>query len=192
MHPKLLKLLRRVFDVSKHPDSGKLLSEMSSWNSLRSWWKPLYDDAWFSDVWFSSIHTSIWQKNNPDTPLSQHKVRKEHQSIMLWAKSSGIQVSICIYSCGEWFRTKKSLCRSWSYWGRIQCHRMHLSMQREKKFRASLKIFDCGEFRHLMMLKQFVISVFSKAHTSNVLTCDDWKSFKSCPSSSDTADSALS
>lgn len=37
-----------------------------------------------------------------------------------------------------------------------------------------------------------MISGCSKAHTSNVFTWDDWKAFKSCPSSSDTADSALS
>lgn len=88
-------------------------------------------------IWFSSVHTSIWQKNHSDTLLSQHRVKKEYQLIMLWAKTSGrffsgAQVSICIYSCRERFRTEMSLCRSWSYWGRIQCHRIYSSMQGEK------------------------------------------------------------
>lgn len=77
MDPKLLKLLCRVFDVSQYADSGKLLSEMSSWNSPRSWWRSLYHNVWFSDIWFCFIHTSIWQKNNPDTLLSQHRIKKE-------------------------------------------------------------------------------------------------------------------
>lgn len=31
----------------------------------------------------------IWQKNDPDTLLLQHRVKKEHHLIMPWAKNKG-------------------------------------------------------------------------------------------------------
>lgn len=44
----------------------------------------------YYNFWFSSIQTSIWQKNDPDdTLLSQHRVKKEHHLIMPSAKRQG-------------------------------------------------------------------------------------------------------